>query len=93
MVIRVIILRTFFVSLAPRVPIEEAVIRKTLGMREEAPTTGTERETAWLLCFLLLHFYVSLCKIVFTFIVIMPCHVLSVLCAVNVCDICFCPNL
>lgn len=44
-----IILRTFFVSSAPRVPIEEAVSRKIVGMREEARTTGTERESRSLL--------------------------------------------
>lgn len=48
-----IILRTFFVSSGPRVPIEEAVSRKTLGMREVAPTTGTERENSSLLYYLL----------------------------------------
>lgn len=72
-VIIVVILRTFFVSSAPRVPVEEAVSRKILGMREVAPAAGTERETAC--CFAtcwqirlhqphVCHFYVSLCKTV-----------------------------
>lgn len=66
MVIMPIILRTFFVSSAPRVLIEEEVSRKIVGMREEARTTGTERENCSLLYYFVgKHAYIIFISVMF----------------------------
>lgn len=97
-ILMAIILSSFFFSSAPRVPIEESVTRKTMGMREEARATGNERvKSNSLLCFLLTnvlhlhacHVYMSVCKVFqFTFpSSVMFCHALSML---RVSHMCFC---